>query len=50
MIVRVSEVLRRTMVCNGDGRFKNESESYHQSQVNVLGPVIGHDWSVSILW
>ena len=29
--------------------FSNESGSHHQSQENVLRPVIGHDWSVSIL-
>ena len=34
LIVRISVVLRRTVVGNGDGRFSNESGSYHQSQVN----------------
>ena len=37
MIVRVSVVLRRTVVGRGDWRFENLSGSLHQSQVNSCG-------------
>ena len=46
MIVRVSEVLRRTVCGDIDWRFDNLSESHHQNQVMTSGQVA--DTSVSV--